>query len=77
MRSIAAFSARLWRDFRDDEGGQATSEYTLILVIIVAICLLVIKNFARPMYARLSKLVVGNIEKTFLTGDLHRFNVGR
>jgi Flp pilus assembly pilin Flp len=63
-------------DFYQDEEGQATTEYFLMLSIVVSLTLMVITKFIRPVFERFGNQLSALIEKRLFGADLHTFRVG-
>ncbi len=57
--------------------GQATSEYILLLAMIVVLVLLLANKFIRPMAERLTNVISQQMEKTLFGRDLHRLTIRR
>jgi hypothetical protein len=62
-------------DLYQDEKGQATLEYVLLLSIAVSSFMIVLKQFLQPAFAKLSQSLTSLIEKQLLGADLHTFRV--
>lgn len=59
------------------ESGQATSEYILLLAMILVMVLLLANKFIKPMAEKLTNSVSQQIEKTLFGTDLHRLKIRR
>jgi hypothetical protein len=60
-----------------DESGQATTEYILMLAIIVILFLIMLKQLIKPMFASLLKALNKKYENFFAPENLHNFPVRR
>jgi Flp pilus assembly pilin Flp len=62
------------RLFFADEDGQATTEYILILAVLISLAILLIRDLIRPIMARftddLSKIITERLFKN--GGNMHR-----
>jgi hypothetical protein len=61
--------------FTGDETAQATTEYVLMLSVIVPLLLMVIKKLIQPGFASLTLYVDNLIQKKLFGADLHTFRV--
>ncbi len=66
---------RMMMKFLNDESGQATTEYILMLSIMAGFAVMIIKNFIQPTYQKLSARMSSLIEQKFLGMDMHTFRV--
>jgi Flp pilus assembly pilin Flp len=67
------FVRRWASQFVRDTSGQATTEYVLILAVIVTIALLVIRDLVQPLLARFTESISKTIEeKMFKPGSMHK-----
>ncbi len=64
---------RLWRE----DQAQATTEYILLLAVIVGLVVTLVKKLVQPVFKRLLQVLTSNIESKFFGGDLHTFRVHR
>lgn len=62
---------RLWRE----EEGQATTEYILLLAIIVGMLVTLLKKLIAPAYSKLLLAMSNQIEKKIFGVDLHYFPI--
>jgi hypothetical protein len=60
-----------------DEGGQATTEYLLLLSITVSLLMTVIKVFIKPTFTKLMSAVENNIQNKLFGADLYTFRIRR
>jgi Flp pilus assembly pilin Flp len=67
----------LWLELWNDEQGQATTEYILILAVVITFLISMIKKFIRPAFARLAQGMSQRIEKQFFGANLHQFRIRR
>lgn len=67
---------RWLKDLIRDEQGQATTEYFLMLSIVVSLTLMVITKFIRPAFEKLGGQLSDMLEKRLFGVDLHTFRVG-
>lgn len=58
-----------------NENGQATTEYILMVAIVVGFVLFFVRTFIRPAYAKLRKALSANINNALFGADFHRFNI--
>ncbi len=65
------------RAFLQDEEGQATTEYILMLSIITSMLVLLVKKLITPMFTKMTASLTSRIEKEFLGADLHVFRIRR
>ena len=58
-----------------DEEGQATTEYILILALVVAMLMMVVSKLLRPVFAKMREMLGRQIDQVlFPSGEgLHRF----
>ena len=61
----------LWRFLRDEKA-QATTEYILILAVLVSIAILLIRDLIRPTLDRISTSLTKRIDELFKPGAMHR-----
>ena len=71
--SLTDLLTHLWIN----EKGQATTEYMLILAMIVSMLVMMIKKLLQPMFQKLMGMVSNTIEKKFFGSDLHTYRVRR
>ena len=58
-----------------DERAQATSEYILMLAVLVSLALVVLKKGLQPLYERIQRVLIERLEKgTFPAGEGMRRN---
>lgn len=61
-----------------DDKGQATTEYILMLAIIVGLTIIAIKTLIRPVYEALRENLTKRIDETlFKEGNLHHIRIGK
>jgi hypothetical protein len=60
-----------------DENGQATTEYILMVTTSIMAAVLVSRKLIGPYYERLNAMVVKSIENQLFNTDLHVFRVKR
>ncbi len=61
------------RSFHRDETAQATTEYILILAVMVTIAIVLVRDLLRPILARFTESISDAIEKgMFQPGRMHR-----
>lgn len=61
------------RRFLFEEDGQATTEYVLILAVLVSIAILLIRDLIRPLVDRMGETLSKQIESMFQPGEaMHR-----
>jgi Ca2+/H+ antiporter len=60
-----------------NEKGQATSEYVVMLAVVVSLVIGVFRTWAGPALAKFTDGLTKNIESQFLAADLHYFRVQR
>jgi len=58
--------------FIHDENAQATTEYVLILAVIVSIAILLVRDLIQPVLARMNATLTRAIEKMFNPATMHR-----
>jgi Flp pilus assembly pilin Flp len=63
--------------FLQDEEGQATAEYILMLSIVAILTLAMLRKWIKPMLDRAESAVARNLEKKLFGGDLHSLRFGR
>ncbi|MBY0472448.1 hypothetical protein K2X30_14885 [bacterium] len=69
---------KILRGFQSDESGQATTEYMLTLSIVVAVALIVIKEFVRPLYELLAQRIGKQLQNTLFSREsFHNLRIGR
>ncbi len=68
---------RWFRDFWEEEDGQATVEYTLVLSIMISLAVIVVRTFIAPLYTRMLSMISKKIENEVFGADLHTFRVRR
>lgn len=62
----------------DDEGAQATTEYILMLSIIVMICIGILKKILTPLFSKITKNLMKSLDGLlFAPGAFHSFPIGR
>jgi Flp pilus assembly pilin Flp len=62
---------------RKDEEGQASTEYVLMLSIVVSLTLFVVKNFIKPTFEKLSRVLSNTLQNQLFGANLHVFRVPR
>lgn len=63
----------IFRRFVEEEVAQATTEYVLILAVLVSIAILLIRDLIRPLVDRLGESLSNQIESMFEPGEaMHR-----
>jgi hypothetical protein len=65
--------APLWQE----ESGQATTEYILMLAVSLALGIIVIKNFLQPVAKRIQDYAVGRMNTLLFGADLHQIRLGK
>ena len=70
MREILV---KLWKH----EEGQATTEYTLMLAIILGMLVIMINKLIKPVFSKLLANVTNQIERQAFGANLHSFRVPR
>lgn len=58
--------------FIHDENAQATTEYILILSVIVMIAILLVRDLIQPVLTRMNAALTQAIEKMFNPATMHR-----
>ena len=69
------FGLRVGGRLLRDQRGQATTEYILMLAIVVSLLMFAMKNLLKPMFDGLTKRLSGRFDK-FFSGDLHHLRFG-
>lgn len=60
-----------------DEEGQATTEYVMMLSIVTIFLVMTIKNLIQPLFAQLNQYISNSIGTRFFGSNLHYFRVQR
>ncbi len=72
LRRHSEIRARI-RDFAAEESAQATTEYVLILAVLVSIALLLVRDLIRPILATFTDSISDAIENGMFNPDsMHR-----
>ena len=61
--------------FTNEETAQATTEYILVLAVVVPLLLMVIKKLIQPGFESLTLYVDNLIQKKLFAADLHTFRI--
>ena len=70
------FYRQLYSRFYSDEEGQATTEYILVLAMIMGFLVMTIKKLITPAFAKFSSNITGLMDQRIMKADLHCFRVG-
>jgi Flp pilus assembly pilin Flp len=60
-----------------DEDAQATTEYLLMLTMVLVMVVAVVKNLIGPVLSRMGDVVSRSIQNQLFGANLHTFRVGR
>ncbi len=63
------------RNLIREEGGQATTEYILLLATMVALAVYALNTVLKPLFGRLQGTVSQEFQRLLFGGDLHSFPV--
>ena len=64
------------RNKKSDQKGQATTEYILMLTVMVGLTVLVMKKAIGPVFTMLGTAVNSTVQKRLMAADLHSFPMG-
>jgi len=66
---------KVWIEFLHEESGQATTEYILILAVIMGFLVSIIKKLIQPIFSRMASAMTQRIQNQFFGANLHKFRV--
>jgi hypothetical protein len=61
----------------EDESGQASAEYILMLAVGIAMAITLVRKFIRPVLARLADAFSAQLAELFSKDNLHTLKFGR